>query len=209
MGVEPFFGNRAGDVKKIMRINTFKTLVVKTRTVRRFYQAQRVKRADLFDLVNLARLSASGGNLQLLKFILSCDPQRNALIFPCLAWAGYLKTWDGPVEGERPAAYIIVLGDTTIRREFGCDHGIAAQSIMLGATAKGLGGCIIGSIKRERLRGILAIPVKFEILLVLALGRPVEKVILEAVQDGDIKYWRDANGRHHVPKRSLREIVLA
>ncbi|MBU4212203.1 MAG: nitroreductase family protein [Verrucomicrobia bacterium] len=192
-----------------MRINTFKTLVVKTRTVRRLYQAHRVKRADLLELVNLARLSASGGNLQPLKYILSCDPKRNAMIFTCLAWAGYLKTWGGPVEGERPAAYIIILGDTTIRREFGCDHGIAAQSIMLGATAKGLGGCIIGSIKRERLRAGQAIPVKYEILLVLALGRPVEKVILEAVQDGDIKYWRDAKGRHHVPKRSLREIVLA
>jgi len=184
-------------------------LVVKTRTFRRFYQAQRVKRADLLELVNLARLSASGGNLQPLKFSLSCDPQRNARIFPCLAWAGYLKAWGGPVEGERPAAYIIILGDTTIRREFGCDHGIAAQSIMLGATAKGLGGCIIGSIERERLRAGQAIPAKYEILLVLALGRPIEKVILEAVRDGDIKYWRDAKGRHHVPKRSLREIVLA
>jgi len=187
---------------------TFKTLVVKTRTVRRFYQAQRVKRADLLDLVNLARLSASGGNLQPLKFILSCDPQCNARIFPCLAWAGYLKAWGGPIAGERPAAYIIILGDTTIRREFGCDHGIAAQSIMLGATAKGLGGCIIGSIKRERLRAGQAIPVKYEILLVLALGRPLEKVVLEAVKAGNIKYWRDAQGRHHVPKRSLREIVL-
>lgn len=192
-----------------MRPDTFKTLVRKTRTVRRFYQAQRVKRADLLDLVNLARLAASGGNLQPLKFILSCDPRRNARIFPCLAWAGYLKAWGGPVEGERPAAYIIILGDTTIRREFGCDHGIAAQSIMLGATAKGLSGCIIGSIKREHLRAGQAIPAKYEILLVLALGRPKEKVVLEAVKAGDIKYWRDAQGRHHVPKRSLREIVLA
>ena len=191
-----------------MQPNTFKTLVVKTRTVRRFDQAHKIKRADLLELVNLARLSASGGNLQPLKFGLSCDSKLNARIFPCLAWAGYLKAWGVPVEGERPAAYIIILGDTTIRREFGCDHGIAAQSIMLGATAKGLGGCIIGSIKRDGLRDVLAIPGKYEILLVLALGRPKEKVILEAVQAGDIKYWRDAQGYHHVPKRSLREIVL-
>ena len=191
-----------------MRISTFQTLVRKTRTVRRFYQDHRIKRAELLDLVNLARLSASGGNLQPLKYILSCDVKRNARIFPCLAWAGYLKPWVGPVAGERPAAYIIILGDTTIRREFGCDHGIAAQSIMLGATTKGLGGCIIGSIKRERLRSVLAIPGKYEILLVLALGYPLEQVILEAMQDGNIKYWRDARDRHHVPKRSLREIVL-
>ncbi len=191
-----------------MQPDTFKILVQKTRTIRRFNQAHRIKPADLLDLVNLARLSASGGNLQPLKFILSCDSRRNARIFPCLAWAGYLKAWGGPVEGERPAAYIIILGDTTIRQEFGCDHGIAAQSIMLGATAKGLGGCIIGSIQKERLRGILVIPAKYEILLVLALGRPEEKVVLEAVKNGDIKYWRDARGRHHVPKRAMREIVL-
>jgi len=192
-----------------MQPNPFKTLVQKTRTVRRFHQARRVKRADLLELVNLARLSASGGNLQPLKYILSCDPRRNARIFPCLAWAGYLKAWGGPIAGERPAAYIIILGDTSIRREFGCEHGIAAQSIMLGATAKGLGGCIIGSIDRKRLRAEQAIPVKYEILLVLALGRPIEKVVLETVKAGNIKYWRDAQGRHHVPKRSLREIVLA
>jgi nitroreductase len=191
-----------------MRFDTFKALVVKTRTVRRFCRTHRVKRADLLDLVNLARFSASGGNLQPLKYIISCDPRRNALIFPCLAWAGYLKAWGGPIEGERPAAYVVILGDTAIRREFGCDHGIAAQGIMLGAAAKGLGGCIIGSIQRERLRGVLDIPAKYEILLVLALGRPKEKVVLETVQAGDIKYWRDARGRHHVPKRSLQEIVL-
>lgn len=191
-----------------MQSSVFKSLVGKTRTVRRFYQSRRIKRSDLLDLINLARLSASGGNLQPLKYILSCDPRPNALIFPCLAWAGYLKGWGGPIQGEQPAAYIIILGDTTIRREFGCDQGIAAQSIMLGATTKGLGGCIIGSIEREHLRSALAIPAEYEILLVLALGRPKETVILEAVRKGDIKYWRDTKGRHHVPKRSLREIVL-
>lgn len=187
---------------------TMKDLITRTRTYRRFRQAHRIKRSDLLELVDLARLSASGGNLQPLKYVLSCDPKRNAVIFPCLAWAGYLKEWGGPVEGERPAAYIIILGDTTIRRDFSCDQGIAAQSIKLGATEKGLGGCIIGSINRENLRKALAIPGKYAILLVLALGWPLEKVILETVKAGDIEYWRDAKGFHHVPKRSLREIVL-
>lgn len=191
-----------------MRLMAFKALVRKTRTVRRFYEEQPVKRSQLLELVNLARFSASGGNLQPLKFIFSCEPKRNARIFPCLAWAGYLKGWGGPVEGERPAAYIIILGDTTIQRVAGCDHGIAATSIMLGATTMGLGGCIIGSIRREHLRQELAIPAKYDILLVLALGRTKETVILETVKDGNIKYWRDARGRHHVPKRALHELVL-
>jgi len=121
-------------------------LVRKNRSYRRFYQEVAIELQTLRELVDLARLSASAANIQPLKYILSCEPQKNALIFPHLAWAGYLKDWTGPCEGERPAAYIIILGDTQISQSFGCDHGIAAQSILLGATEKGLGGCIIGTV---------------------------------------------------------------
>ena len=160
-------------------------------------------------MVNLARLSASAANLQPLKYILSCDPGTNARIFPHTRWAGYLKGWPGPVEGERPAAYIVILGDTEIRKSFGCDHGIAAQSIMLGAAERGLGGCMIGSIDRDALRQALDIPGQYECLLVLALGKPKETVVLEEVgPDGDIKYYRDDEGVHHVPKRPLDELIL-
>ena len=184
-------------------------LIVRTRSYRRFDQEAPVDLDTLRALVNLARLSASGSNLQPLKYVLCCGPDMNAEIFPHLAWAGYLKDWSGPTEGERPSAYIVILGDTTIRKEFGCDHGIAAQSIMLGATEKGLGGCMIGSIKRDALRETLAIPGQYEILLVLALGRPAETVVLEDVgPDGDIRYYRDEHDVHHVPKRSLDELVV-
>ncbi len=184
-------------------------LIVKNRSYRRFYEEVPIELKTLRELVDLARLSASAGNLQPLKYILSSDPQKNALIFPHLAWAGYLKDWSGPCEGERPSAYIIILGDTKISQSFGCDHGIAAQSILLGAAEKGLGGCIIGSVKRQKLRKALDIPSCYEILLVLALGRPREKVVIETVgPNGDIKYWRDSEGLHHVPKRALDELII-
>ena len=184
-------------------------LIIATRSVRRFHQSTAVDLETLRQLVDLARLSASAANLQPLKYILSCDRERNALIFPLLAWAGYLKDWPGPVEGERPAAYIVILGDKDLRQSFDCDHGIAAQSILLGATERGLAGCIIASIQRRELREALAIPEHLEILLVLALGRAKEKVVIEPVgPEGDIKYWRDADGAHHVPKRALDEIVV-
>ncbi|PKO20349.1 MAG: nitroreductase [Chloroflexi bacterium HGW-Chloroflexi-1] len=184
-------------------------LIHKNRSYRRFHQEVPVSLETLRALVNLARLSASAGNLQPLKYILSCDPETNARIFPHLAWAGYLADWGGPAEGERPAAYIIILGDTEICKSFGCDHGIAAQSIMLGATERGLGGCIIGSIDRNGLRQTLGIPDRHQILLVLALGKPREIVVLEEVGPaGDIRYYRDAEGVHHAPKRSLDELIL-
>ena len=184
-------------------------LIVRNRTCRRFRQQVAVTRRTLRELVDLARLSASGANLQPLKYILSCEPERNALVFPHLGWAGYLKDWPGPDEGERPSAYIIILGDTQISRCFGCAHGIAAQSILLGATEKGLAGCMIGTVDRQQLSKSLDIPSRFEILLVLALGKPAETVVLETVgADGDIQYWRDEAGVHHVPKRALDDIIV-
>jgi len=184
-------------------------LILKNRSYRRFHQEVAIEPETLRELVDLARLSASAANKQPLKYILSCDPQKNGLIFPHLTWAGYLEDWPGPSEGERPSAYIVILGDTEISQSFGCDHGIAAQSILLGATEKGLGGCIIGSIDREGLRKALGIPPRYEILLVLAIGKPRETVVIETVgPDGDIKYWRDDEGIHHVPKRPLDEIII-
>ena len=186
-----------------------KDLIVKNRSYRRFYQDAVVELDTLRELVDMARLSASAANMQPLKYILSCDPERNALIFQHLAWAAYLKNWPGLGEGERPSAYIIILGDTKISQSFGCDHGIAAQSMLLAAVEKGLGGCIIGSVKREEMRKNLKIPDHYEILVVLALGKPGETVVIEPVGPaGDIRYWRDKDGVHHVPKRALDDIIV-
>lgn len=131
------------------------------------------------------------------------------MIFPTLSWAGYLEDWTGPVEGERPSAYIILLGDKELANSFQYDAGITSQSITLGAAELGLGACLIGSIKRDSLRKILSIPERYEILLVIALGKPGESVKMEDIEDdGKIKYWRDEKEIHHVPKRRLEEIIL-
>ena len=184
-------------------------LIAGNRSCRRFHEDAAVGRETLAELVDLARLSASAANLQPLRYILACEPERNACIFPHLTWAGYLKDWPGPDQGERPAAYIVILGDTEVTENFGCDHGIAAQSILLGAREKGLAGCMIGLIQREKLRTALAIPSRYEILLVLALGKPRENVVIEAIgSGGNIRYWRDADETHRVPKRPLEELIL-
>jgi nitroreductase len=184
-------------------------IVIQNRSCRRFFEYEQINTTLLRDLVDLARYCSSGANLQPLKFMLVNEAKYNSKIFSCLGWAGYLKGWDGPKEGERPPAYIIILGDTTIAKEIDCDHGIAAQTILLGACEKGLGGCIIGSIKRDELRKNFKIPERYKILLVLAIGRPKEKIVLETVgPDKNIKYWRDENDVHHVPKRRLEDVIV-
>ena len=185
-------------------------LIKANRSCRRFHENHPVDLKTLEELVDLARLSASGANLQPLKYILACEPRMNAEIFSCLGWAAYLKEWPGPEPGERPAAYIAIIGDTTITKEFGVDHGIAGQSMLLGAREKGLAGCMLGSIKRKHLREILNLEPQYKILLVLAVGKPKEEIKIEDVgPDGSIRYWRDSKGVHHVPKRPLRDIIVA
>ena len=184
-------------------------LVLKNRSYRRFHQDHAIDLITLVELVDLARHSASGNNIQPLKFFLSADPETNAIIFPHTRWAGSLKDWDGPEEGERPSAYIVILGDKDITDSFGVNHGIAAQSILLGATEKGLGGCMIGSVQRVVLHRELGLAENLHILLVIALGKPREKVVIDPLPpDGSITYWRDEKSVHHVPKRALDELIV-
>lgn len=186
-----------------------KDLILQNRSYRRFREKHKIDPQILTDLVDCARLSASASNKQPLKYILSFTKDMNEQIFPHLRWAGYLKDWAGPQPGERPAAYIVILGDTSISQNFYCDHGIAAQSILLAATEKELGGCIVASIEKDNLRKAIKIPAHLEILLVIALGKPGEKIVLEKVnKDHGIEYWRDEQDVHHVPKRALQEIII-
>ena len=185
-----------------------KELVHRNRSYRRFYQQASIEMETLRELVELARLSPSAANRQPLKFALFNDPESCGRIFPYLAWAGYLRDWEGPMEGERPAGYVVILGDSTISENLDCDHGIAVQTMLLGAVEQGLGGCIIGSIDREGLRSALGLADDLRILLVLALGVPAEEVVLEEATDS-IEYYRDADGVHHVPKRPLRELIVS
>ena len=187
----------------------FKQLVLKNRSYRRFKENYFVDREVLRELVDYARISNSAANKQPLKYMLSNEEERNEKVFASLGWAGYLEDWSGPEPSERPSAYIIMLGDTAITDNFLADAGIACAYIMLGAVEKGLGGCIFGSINRNELRAQLSIVEQYKILYVLALGKPVEKVELEKIgKDGQIKYWRDKEQVHHVPKRGLDEIIL-
>lgn len=186
----------------------FKELVKKNRSYRRFYQEIELNYNDLEELVDYARLSASGGNMQPLKFIISNTPEKNENILQNLRWAAYLKDWGGPVEGEKPSAYIIMLGDKNIKREFSFDAGIACQSILLGACEKEFGGCILANIDKKNVSKIFNIPEQYEILVAIALGKPKEEVVIDDLNEDDIKYWRDDQNVHHVPKRILKDLIL-
>ncbi len=185
-----------------------KDLILKARSCRRFLQDEVVAVDSLKELVDLARLSASARNAQPLKYYLSVEPATNEKIFKHLSWAAFLKDWDGPVAGERPAAYIVVLHDSEIASNYFCDDGIASQSIILGAAEKGLATCIVGSVDRLPLHKALELPQHLKIVHVIALGKAKETIVVEPLKDSDYRYWRDEKGVHHVPKRSLNDLIV-
>ena len=187
----------------------FADLVLKNRSYRRFHQEKKIDEETLRDLIALARITPSSANRQPLRYILSTEQESNTRIFETLGWAGYLKDWPGPDEGERPVAYIVVLGDRNVCSNWSADPGIVMQTMLLAATEKGIGGCMFGSIKREELARSLGIQDRYEIVNVVAFGYPKEQVVLEDCGDqSDIKFYRDKDAIHHVPKRSLDELIL-
>lgn len=195
------------EMKSNKNQNMIRDLIMKNRSYRRFDSSVKISRKQIEKWIDLARLSASGRNMQPLKYVICTDDKLNNQIFQKLGWAGYLPEWNGPSENERPVAYVAVLLDKSLAENYYCDDGIAMQSILLGAVEDGYGGCMIGSINKTKISRIFQLPKNLEILWMIALGKPAEIVVLDTEEEGKIKYWRDENEVHHVPKRPLDEII--
>jgi nitroreductase len=187
----------------------FGQLVLRTRSYRRFDGTVAVTEATVRELIDVARCVPSAANRQPLRYVASCGSAMNARIFSTLSWAAALPGWAGPEDGERPTAYVVILHDWTVCDLVPQEVGIAAQTLLLAAVSVGLGGCMLGPTQPAALREMLQLPDHLEIVLVVALGRPSEKVVLEeAPPGGSLKYYRDPDGTHHVPKRRLEDVLL-
>lgn len=193
-------------------------LVASCRSFRRFDEGRRVPEEFLLELVDMARLCANGANRQLLRFRVVSDPTACDAVFAELAWAGYFKDWAGPAVGERPTGYVVIAAERGAAGKSAApivevDCGIAAQTMMLAArsAAPSYAGCMLKAFT-PRLVDVLGLDAeRYELKLVCAFGLPAEEVRLEplsASPDGSIKYWRDDAGVHHVPKRSLEDVLI-
>ena len=184
----------------------FKDIVVKNRSYRRFYEGKRIGLDMMKSLVEMGHLTPSGANKQPVRFTIVESVTGCEKVYPTLRWAGYYTDWDGPVEGERPSGYIVMLTPGDVNCQW--DEGIIGQTILLAATDAGLGGCFIANIDREKLSQIINVPEGFKISLVIALGYPKEEVVIDTISaDGDIKYYRDNMQVHHVPKINYEEVI--
>lgn len=176
------------------------------RTIRKFKQTE-IDKKILAELVDCARLAAMPANIQPLKFGIISDKELCDKIFPCTKWAGYLE--DGtPKEGERPMAYIAVLGDNDIKKAFEVEAGAAVTNIMLAALEKGIGTCWIGALNREELMKVLDLPEKYSVVYMVALGYPMQESVAVDIENGDIKYFMGEDNILRVPKRTMNEVLI-
>lgn len=188
-----------------MRTMRIKDVIEKRRSIRKF-KDKRVSYDDLKDLVKAARLAPSAANKQPIEYVIVDDPKLEKEMFAYVHWAGYLD-WD-PSEDERPRAYIVILVDKEKQTaSYKYDVGAAAENICLMAVTKGLGTCLLGAIEKQEIRSLLNVPEEKRIDLVIAVGSPDQKAIIEEAKEGDIEYWRDEHGDFHVPKRKLGTIL--
>lgn len=181
--------------------------ILKRRAIRK-YEQRPVDEETLKKLINAARLAPQAQNRQPLKFVVVNDSELVSQVFRCTKWAGQIS--DGtPKQGEEPMAYVVILVDTEIAETgYDVDAGAAGANLMLAAVGEGLGSCWIGSVDRDRLRGLLEIPDRFIVHTMIALGYPAESPIAEDAVDGSVRYYKDEAGVLHVPKRRLDDILF-
>lgn len=185
----------------------FSQLVKQARSYRRFVEGDPISAETVRGLVDMVRFVPSAANQQPLRYRIVTDAAMRPQVFQHLKWAGALKDWGGPKEGERPTGYILIL--TEKGKNVSCDVGIAAQTLQLAATAAGYGACMLGAIDRGGLQQTLNLPANMEVQLVVALGRPGEKIVLEELAaNANPAYWRTPDQVHHVPKRRMEDVLI-
>jgi len=187
-------------------MGTYETIISR-RTIRKFRQ-DRIDHKILKKMVNAARLAPSGANLQPLEYLIIDDDVLKEKVFPNIAWAAYIKPEGNPGEGEKPAAYIIILANRNISRMPGMGIGGSAENMNLVAEEEGIGCCWIEAFNKKQIDQIISAPDNLSVELIFAIGYPKEKPVSEDIRKGSsIKYYKDDSGTLHVPKRSLEDII--
>ncbi|NLB15650.1 MAG: nitroreductase [Clostridiales bacterium] len=189
-----------------------KEIVLKNRSYREFDSSVPITHEVIEEYIDSVRFTPSTVNLQPLKFYIATKPDETSLIRQNVKFAGLLTGYNGPDKEHNPTGYVIIFADKNIAAKpegFDKDVGIAAQTILLEAAEDGFGGCMIGSFNGNEITRYFKFPENLSMRLIIALGKPLTKIVLEEMPaGGSTAYYRDENSVHHVPKRPLSEILI-
>ncbi|MCD7868760.1 MAG: nitroreductase family protein [Clostridiales bacterium] len=189
-----------------------KELVIQNRSYRGYDRTRPVTREELTEFVDLTRFTASSVNRQPLKYHIVSELGEVEALQACTRWARALPQLNLPFPGTEPTGFVVICQDLQIvsnETAYLRDIGIVAQTMLLAAVEKGLGGCMIGNFNKNDVQKLLELPEYIQPNLIVAFGKPAEDIrLVEAGEDGSTKYYRDENGVHYVPKRKLEDILI-
>ena len=190
----------------------FIDLVKKSRSYRGYDETRRITREELTDFVDCARFAPSSVNRQPFRYYLAYEREQLDKIQPLTGWARALPEKKLPYPGKRPTAFVVICQDTALDADlnrYQRDVGIVAQTMLLAAAERELGGVMIGNFSPEKLSEALELPENIVPMLIVAFGRPDEEIVLTEIAEGEsVKYYRDENDVHYVPKRRLEDVIF-
>lgn len=189
-----------------------KDLVIANRSYRGFDESYRFTKEQLTEYVDMTRFTASSVNAQPLKYHIAYEKEEVDTIQKMTRWARALPQMTLPHDNMHPTGFIIICQDLDISdnlARYQKDIGIVAQTVLLAAAEEGLGGCMIGNFTPSEVKSTLDFPENIQPVLIVALGKPAEKIVITEIENGEsIKYYRDENDVHYVPKRKLEDIII-
>lgn len=180
--------------------------LIKTRRTTRVFNQTKVNINDLKEVLELARLAPSGGNLQPVKFAIITDETLRKKAFPFIKYAGYLKDWD-PDFSQSPKAFIALLCNDNLKGKCECDLGISLMTISLLLEEKGLKSCILGAINRQELSKVFEIDSSLYIAYLIGVGYS-DSIGNFFDDSNNVKYIKNADDGFSVPKKPLSDILI-
>ena len=189
-----------------------KDIVKKSRSYRGYDERRKLTREELLELVDCARYAPSSVNRQPFQYLLAYEQEHLDKLQPLTGWARALPQMKLPHPGKRPTGFMVICQNTQWDGDLGRyvrDVGIVAQTMLLSATEMGLGGIMIGNFSPKRVSQVMELPEHIVPMLIVALGRPDEEIVLTELEPGgSTDYYRDEQDVQYVPKRKLEDIVL-
>lgn len=187
------------------RVATLQKLLRASRSYRGYDTSFKVREDQLRSIIEVATLCPSARNQQVLRFRPVLDAEAD-LVLPHIRLGGALPELHLPFAGTEPRAFVVICSTVPDSHYVSVDLGIVAQSMLLRATELGLGGICIGAFDHAEIKQKLGL--KYEPLLVLAIGRPNERIELRSCSEGDsLTYYRE-EGVHYVPKIKVDDLIL-
>ena len=183
------------------------SLLLRNRSCRGYDSNYIVSKEELLKIVEVNTKIASARNQQVLRFRLVYGTEAKE-VTKAIKLGGALPEINLPLPGTEPNAYIIICTEEPKGKWVDIDLGISAQSMLLKAVDLGLNGICIAAFNKEKISALVNSGRQMEPLLILAIGKSIERFqLLPIGQEDEHNYFRK-NGVHFVPKVRIEDLLI-